>query len=107
MKKSNTVREPIATWWDVNPYSVEILPIQVVHFTASFVTYIQEDKHWSTGVVTKRERRESRELKFPTFREAKEYLRNYLARELDLAERSVQRYTVSLQKAIDLQELSK
>ena len=103
MKKSNTVREPIATWWDVNPYS-EILPIQVVYLTPRFVTYIVEDKHWSTGAVVKRERRESRELKFPTFREAKEYLRSFLARKLDTAEKDVQYYSAKLQKVIELRD---
>jgi hypothetical protein len=68
--KKKAVREPIATWWKIDSYKVEILPVKVVAFTAAFVTYLEVP--WTEKVGEAMETRERRSDIFPTFQEAKE-----------------------------------
>ncbi len=42
--KSKTVREPIATWWKIAPYDVQITPVKVVAFSAEFVTILYNSR---------------------------------------------------------------
>jgi len=67
MMKSQVVREPIATWWRIERYSVKITPVKVVAFTASFVTHLE--KVWFDDRL--KETRERRDDIFPSFAEAK------------------------------------
>ena len=70
MSKKKAVRESIATWWRIQNYSPKIDPLEVVYFTASFVTYLE--KQWCfKGPDVLRERRARRDDIFPSFDEAK------------------------------------
>jgi hypothetical protein len=64
VSKSKVVREPIATWWKIETYPVEIQPVKVVAFSDRFVTFFSP--YW------KSEQRRCRDDYFPTFAEAKE-----------------------------------
>ena len=101
--KKKAVREPIATWWKIDSYKVEILPVKVVAFTASFVTYL-EKLYTLRGYDEVRETRESRNDIFPTFQEAKEEaVRRAYAQVVSLQER-LHREKTALGQWASLQE---
>jgi hypothetical protein len=70
MKKEKSVREPIATWWEIEWYRAGIKPVKIVAFTNSFVTVLHPEWRLS-GLDGLREQRQSRDDVFPTFEEAK------------------------------------
>ncbi len=89
--KKNAVREPIATWWKINPYRAEITPVKVVAFTAAFVTTLH--KEWRfTGPDVLRERRERRNDVYPTFAEAKAAYIQMMSKRIDYAKDELQRH---------------
>ena len=103
MAERKPVREPIATWWRINSYKVEMLPVQVTAFTAAFVTFL--DKEWRyNGPDVMRERREARHDIFPTFEEAKaEYIRRVTAK-VENAKRELQQARSELGQIESLKE---
>lgn len=84
------VREPIATWWKIEPYKVGISPVQVVWFTGSFVTRIEE------YCGRRHERRERRDDTFPTFEEAYAEAIRRAEIEVKAAQESLQRARTKL-----------
>lgn len=90
--KTKDLREPIATWWGINSYRVELQPVQVVAFTEHFITHIEKDA-WNGDC---RERRERRDDYFPTFEEAKAEAIKRAQSKVDRAKEELQRLRSTL-----------
>ena len=100
--KKKTVREPIATWWKIALYDVQITPVKVVAFSAEFVTILYNST-WS-GPPQWFERRERRVNYFPTFAEAKVEATRRAEREVEAAKRNLQNRRSALRQWESLKE---
>ena len=100
--KSKSVREPSGTWWKVQRYHSELTPLEVVYFTASFVTYLE--KHWSMKEDVFQERRESRDDIFPSFLEAKTEAIRRAENKVESAKQDLRRYRSELGQWKSLKE---
>ena len=100
--RQKAVREPIATWWKIALYDVQITPVKVVAFSAEFVT-IRYNSTWS-GPPQWFERRERRVNCFPTFAEAKVEATRRAEREVEAAKRNLQNRRSALRQWESLKE---
>ena len=111
MKKvEKEVRKPLATWYRANSGwgRVEILPVQIVSFTAQTVTKIEKMSFFGSDKEEYRERREDRMSRdhfyAPTFEEAKAWLVRDRDSKVTYAQERLQEELSSLGVAKSLKE---
>jgi hypothetical protein len=98
------VREPIATWWRIKPYEASITPLEVVAFTASFVTVLI-NQEWDKNKAPRwEERRERSDDTFPTFAEAQAEAVRRESRRIEITKNNLQQYRSALGQWESLKE---
>ena len=97
---SKKVRGPIEVWFKVEPWQLKIVPLQVVSYSAAFVTYLYK---WSPS-APHTERRESRADIFPTFAEAKAEIVKRVSHQIDNLKSELQRKRSELGQWESMQE---
>ena len=85
------VREPIATWWRIKPYEATIEPVEVVAFTASFVTTRVNQERDKNKTPQWAERQERSDDTFPSFTEAKAEAIRRVTVQVNIAKDNLQR----------------